>query len=240
MEKEALLKIILRDIKELELLVTTFISEDSISDGYIQLAKNKTQAVLDELNLISESKRTRVVRHIEEAKVLKQESPITKSEKEEKVDEVVKIEEVQPEIKPAVTKEVEVTPPPTPKSETPKTTFVKKEGKSLPKSVIGEVLGKENKSLNEQLFTNNTSGEASFQTPISDLKKAIGINDRFFFQRELFESKAEVFDQVVAQINAMQDYDSAITFIKGNFSWNFEEEAAATFLELVKRRFKTK
>lgn len=238
MEKEALLRIVLRDIKELELLITTFIGEDYTSDGYIQLAKNKTQSILDELELISQSKEDIHVQPVEQP-VAKKNEENTITPKKEEVKEVVQETIEKPDEKPVVIEEQKTTPPIASK-ETSKEPPAKLEVKSPSKSVIGEVLGKDNKSLNEQLSKNNSPSESSFQGAISDLKKAIGINDRFLFQRELFNSNSEVYNQVIDQINEMHNYESAIAFIKGNFNWNTEDEATITFLELVKRRFKTK
>lgn len=238
MEKEALLRIILRDVKELELLITTFIGEDYTSDGYIQLAKNKTQSILDELELISESKKEIHSQPVETPTVKKEETTIVTPKKEE-VKEIDEKQIKESDTQPITAKEQKPTPP-VAVQETPISPPAKQEVKPPSKSVIGEVLGKDNKSLNEQLSAKSSPSESSYQGPISDLKKAIGINDRFLFQRELFNSNAEVYNQVINQINGMHDYESAIAFIKGNFSWNIEDEATTTFLELVKRRFKTK
>ncbi len=238
MEKEALLRNILRDIKELELLVTTFIGENHTSDGYIQLAKNKTQSILDELELISQSEKEKISQPIEKPIVKKEETTIV-TPKEEEVKEIDEKSIEEPAAQPVTANRQESTPAVTPK-EAPKKPPVKQEVKPPSKSVLGEVLGKDNKSLNEQLATKKNTSESSFQSPILDLKNAIGINDRFLFQRELFNNNADVYNQVVDQINAIQDYDSAIAFIKGNFNWNLEDEATITFFELVKRRFKTK
>lgn len=238
MEKEALLRIILRDVKELELLITTFIGEDYTSDGYIQLAKNKTQSILDELELISESKKEIHSQSVETPTVKKEETTIVTPKKEE-VKEIDEKQIKESDAQPITAKEQKPTPP-VAVQETPISPPAKQEVKPPSKSVIGEVLGKDNKSLNEQLSAKSSPSESSYQGPISDLKKAIGINDRFLFQRELFNSNAEVYNQVINQINGMHDYESAIAFIKGNFSWNIEDEATTTFLELVKRRFKTK
>ena len=238
MEKEALLRIILRDIKELELLITTFIGEDYTSDGYIQLAKNKTQSILDELELISKSKKEIHSQPVEKPSVKKEETTIV-TPKEEEVKEIDEKSIEEPDVQPVIANKQESTPAVTPK-EAPKKPPVKQEVKPPSKSVIGEVLGKNNKSLNEQLSAKSSPSESSYQGSISNLKNAIGINDRFLFQRELFNSNAEVYNQVINQINGMHDYESAIAFIKGNFNWSFEDETTITFLELVKRRFKTK
>lgn len=242
MEKEALLRIILRDIKELELLVTTFIGEDYTSDGYIQLAKNKTQSILDELELISVSKKEVHSQPIEKPNVKKEETTIATPMKKE-IKEVDEKSSEEPDIQPNIANKKETAPPVSPTTtpeETPKKLPVKQEVKPTSKSVIGEVLGRDNKSLNEQLYTKKSPSESSYQSSVSDLKKAIGINDRFLFQRELFNNNTEVYNQVIDQINAMQDYESAIAFIKANFNWNIEDEATTTFLELIQRRFKTK
>ena len=73
--------------------------------------------------------------------------------------------------------------------------------------------------------------------PIADLTKGLGINDRFLFQRELFEGNADLMKQTLQQLNELPDYNAAQTFISSNFKWETEKEATSAFLNYIKRRF---
>lgn len=106
--------------------------------------------------------------------------------------------------------------------------------------VLGEKLSNGKSSFNEKIAQNqSTSGKKrSFTSPpISDLKKALGINDRFFFQRELFGNNADLMTQTLDQLNDMNGINDAQGFLLANFNWDPENEAVLRFMELVERRY---
>ncbi len=241
MEKNALLKIIQDDIQELELLVSTFKIEDNISEGYIKLAQKKSQSISEKLSLLSstssnkavstKSDNTQIITELQKKQIETPEKPVAK---ETKIEAEIK-ENIVPEVK---VEKKEVVIEKTVKKE-PKLSTKSSENKSTkPNSVIGEVLGKENKSLNEQLATSVSNSDTKYKSAVSDLKKAIGVNDRFLFIRELFNNNTEIYNQVIEQINDMQDISSATQFIKANFNWDLEDDTVKIFMDLVNRRFK--
>ncbi|MGQ1888970.1 hypothetical protein ACT29H_00860 [Thermophagus sp. OGC60D27] len=106
--------------------------------------------------------------------------------------------------------------------------------------VLGEKLGTNKASFNEHIGKNqsDTRKKRSLTLPpVQDLKKALGINDRFFFQRELFGGNADVMNQTLDQLNQMNGIEDARSFLLANFHWDPEEDAVNRFLELVERRF---
>jgi hypothetical protein len=101
--------------------------------------------------------------------------------------------------------------------------------------VLGESFIKE-PSLNER-FANLAHKQSKFaQKPISNLKKAIGINDRFLFTRELFENNMGKFEAAIDVIDGSDDLSKAISYLEDNFKWK-KNEASLKFIDLVKRRF---
>ena len=56
MEKEALISIIMQDIKELETLVNTFRGKAEIPEAYIKLSKSKLQGIISEIELLADIK----------------------------------------------------------------------------------------------------------------------------------------------------------------------------------------
>lgn len=92
-----------------------------------------------------------------------------------------------------------------------------------------------NDALSSQSFPSLSSQMA--QSPISDIKKAINLNDRFRFQRELFSNDSTLFNNTLEALNALNNVEEAQTFINDQFAWDFEEEIAQEFIQLVQRRF---
>ncbi len=107
-------------------------------------------------------------------------------------------------------------------------------------AILGDKLKSGNASYNEHFAKNSTKNPAkrSFTSPpISDLKKALGLNDRFFYQRELFGENADLMNQTLNQLNQMNGFEDARNFLFANFNWDQEEEAVVSFLNLIQRRF---
>jgi hypothetical protein len=78
-------------------------------------------------------------------------------------------------------------------------------------------------------------------TKIHDLKKSIGINDRFRFIKSLFRGDESLFDRSVKTINNFNILPEAEYWIQRELviklGWNEEDELVQQFYNLVNRRF---
>lgn len=73
--------------------------------------------------------------------------------------------------------------------------------------------------------------------PITDLVKAININDKFLFIKELFGGDADLYNQTIKHLNQAADLNEAIIYIHENFEWDADNETAMAFIDLVRRKF---
>ena len=97
-------------------------------------------------------------------------------------------------------------------------------------------------ALNEQLKEEQPELSSNFQdTPIVDLKKAIGINDRYLFINELFRGDETMYERSLKTINSFAIFPEAHYWIqrelKVKLGWNERSEIVGHFDQLVKRRF---
>ncbi|HVX50011.1 MAG TPA: hypothetical protein VHB48_07630 [Chitinophagaceae bacterium] len=97
-------------------------------------------------------------------------------------------------------------------------------------------------SVNEKLKNNNIELGARLQSiPVKDLKRAIGINDRYVFINELFRGDEVMYERSIKTINSFSILAEAEYWIKRELklklSWDEESESAKTFDQLVRRRF---
>lgn len=97
-------------------------------------------------------------------------------------------------------------------------------------------------ALNEQLKAEKQELAQNFQdTPIVDLKKAIGINDRYLFINELFRGDETMYERSLKTINSFAIFPEAHYWIqrelKVKLGWNERSEIVGHFDQLVKRRF---
>ncbi len=79
------------------------------------------------------------------------------------------------------------------------------------------------------------------KTPIDDLRKAIGLNQKFLLINELFDGDADTYNASIDQLNGSSSLDAATTWIqselRNRFDWDDESTTVQDFLDLVERRF---
>src|SRR5690554_1861199 len=242
MEKEALLDIILQDLKELDRSLRTFSGKDHIPEAFIHLAQSKVSGIANEVGLLGslaqsssqttaapettpqpESEPTPITAPApepeEEPKMEQTEEPTEEAQEQSKVEA-----KEQPKVESKLQKPT-VAPPSSP------------EAPGTEKKVLGELLSKDRTSFNEKLGNGQGNESNKVLSPITDLRKGLGINDRFFFQRELFNGSSDVMNQTLDQLNQMNSLSSAKSFLAANFKWKPDQEAVHAFMDLLERRF---
>jgi len=100
----------------------------------------------------------------------------------------------------------------------------------------------EQPELNEKLKEERVEVASVLQSaPVRDLKKAVGINDRYLFVNELFRGDESMYERSMKTINGFTIYPEAQYWIerelKVKLGWNDQCEAARLFDQLVRRRF---
>ena len=70
-----------------------------------------------------------------------------------------------------------------------------------------------------------------------DIQRGLSLNDRFFFQRELFENNREAMNSMMIRLNAFDNYAETEKYLRENTSWNFDSDTVADFLLLLKKNF---
>lgn len=103
--------------------------------------------------------------------------------------------------------------------------------------------GKEIDLLFEQKQAKELSEKLS-EMPISDLRKAIALNDRLLLTRELFGGDATAFETAIQTLNGFSNFDQAKNWMIDNciarFNWTDKNNAeeAKRFIKLIRRRYK--
>lgn len=103
--------------------------------------------------------------------------------------------------------------------------------------VLGETFGK-NDSLNEKMGLHNRKDvSARLQSsPIRDLAKSMGLNDRFIYTKELFSGNRLRFKETLDAINGMSSFQEANAYLS-QFDWDENNPNVLDFKDKVKRRF---
>jgi vancomycin resistance protein YoaR len=97
-------------------------------------------------------------------------------------------------------------------------------------------------SISEKLQTADVSIAARLsKSSIKDLTKAVSINQKILFTKELFKGDSFAFNEAIGKLNAFENKDEAIGFLQNDlrpkFSFRAEAESYAQFVELIERRY---
>jgi len=107
---------------------------------------------------------------------------------------------------------------------------------------INETVKNGSDSLNDRLSESKTEiSEVLKDVPIKDLKKAIGVNDRFLFINELFRGDEAMYERSIKTINGFSIWPEAEYWIrrelKTKLGWTDSQQVVKQFDQLIKRRF---
>lgn len=133
----------------------------------------------------------------------------------------------------------------TKKEDAPMPEVTRRHGTSEPpqKKVIGDRYEDDKSSVNDFLSVKNGThsiGERLKHHQIHDLKKAIDINHKFLFIRELFNGNSQEYNRAIERLNEAGSMEEAVTILdefREKYSWNEKEEALNIFNELIHRKF---
>ncbi|MCD4770040.1 MAG: procyclic acidic repetitive family protein [Bacteroidales bacterium] len=143
--------------------------------------------------------------------------------------------EPEPATKPEPTTESEPEPIIEPKPEPAKKPVHKKEiiaDKFAPASSLNEQLGSADKK--------GGKGDIMKSRPVKELSEAIGINDRFYFIRELFSGDQKSYNETIEKLNIVNSIDEASELLATVTSQPDYAESFQQLLELVERKLLSK
>ncbi len=107
---------------------------------------------------------------------------------------------------------------------------------------INESAANNHASLNEKLSQSKIDlGDTLTEVPVRDLRKAIGVNDRYLFINELFRGDEVAYERSIKTINSFSIFAEAEYWIQRELKvkngWDAGNEMVNQFYLLVKRRF---
>ena len=199
MDKKVLIGFVLKDIKELELIVKGMYEMDKIPEVVQELVISKTESILEHFHNLKggtfETKKETI--------------------QEEKIASVEKTEIDLPEVK------------------EPGKESGKESGKVERKATTNEKFKPQTPSPHVAVSTGKRA-ESRF---IHSLRKAINLNDRYRYQRELFRGNIELMNQVVEILDTMKTLSEAKDYVQREFAWDSQSETVADFYSLLENRF---
>ena len=98
---------------------------------------------------------------------------------------------------------------------------------------LGDVIAKNVTTLADKMAGEQPT--AAFNR-IADIRKAIGLNDKFLMIRDLFGGDAKLYEQTITRLNEFDDLDECMIYIVENFRWNPDSEGAKLLVSLIERK----
>lgn len=105
------------------------------------------------------------------------------------------------------------------------------------RTVLGDVINSGAQRLGDTLVDDRqdvASRIAAADT--TDLRHAMGINDKFLIMCDLFDGRNDKFEKVISELDAQPTFDDALIYIS-DFSWNASSDGAKLLMQLLKRKF---
>jgi len=108
---------------------------------------------------------------------------------------------------------------------------------------LNDIIGSNSKSINDRLKENGIADRSSQLkgSPVKELRKAIGVNDRFVFINELFRGDEPMYERSIKTINNFRILPEAEYWmereLKIKLGWDDSREIVQHFYQLVSRRF---
>jgi len=265
MDFNSALDLIIRELREAEEIIESLKVNDNLSRISIELAKSKCRNAASTISLLrelqAEAKSPEAVSQkvdTDEAVVTQQ--PVSKeqdtkgiaieiqaekfSEKEAEPEFVIEPEtETEPEME--IKPEISIEPEKVSAGIKSGSVIVAgepevKESQRKGSSIIADSFGTADNRINEKLGKKPDDRDYSdvlINKPFRNLSKAIGVNDKFLFIREIFKSDPAAYERVTGMIDNASTYTEASAIFneyKGNRP---QTDIDGQFLAIVKRKF---
>ena len=180
----------------------------------------------------------------EEKPVVKEEKPVVEKEPDEVMEEDLHEEDDILQFIPPKSAPAKPTPAPAkqkPVVEKPKTQQPEnKEEKPQKESPLQKP---PQRSLNDLFNERREDHSISSQyqhAKVGDLTKAISINDKFIYIKELFHNRGEDFSAAIRQLNECHNMEEAfdcLEQLKQKFFWDSKSDAYLSFCDLLRRKY---
>lgn len=241
MDLNATIDIIIKDLNELREIIDDLKRYQGVPVFQIELAKSKCKSAAEVISLLKDLP-DKTVDHREEIsrekeKLIVKEDPIVRKEEIRREESRVSAsslsftagEEIKREvvkIRPVEEPDINIEPVPA-VSRITETAIIADQFSNRPES-FNEMLGSTKQDdLSEIMKTK----------PLTNLSEAIGINDKFFFIREIFKGNTDTYNIAIAKLDSAGNLNDAREVIAGYTGGNTDNEAIRQLMDLLKRKF---
>lgn len=227
MNKDTLIALIEKDIAELQTLTQGFAEMETFPQPLIDLAVTKVESLRRCLTAMPEAARDSVRTEPDMPAPVPDEAPVTVTEPAAVVEPEPTLV-VEPEPIPEVCEGADNQPDTDVAAPDETAAQIVAETIHKPETVIDAF---------EKQQENESLAATIAHRPVTDLKRAISIADRFRFQRELFDNNGEQMATVLDALNQCTSLEQAEAYLEKHCALPPDKPATTDFVDLIKRRF---
>ncbi|MDT8401822.1 MAG: hypothetical protein RQ743_09010 [Bacteroidales bacterium] len=245
MDLKSAVDIILKDLKEARDLIGDLRNKPELPELQIELAKSKCRSAEELIRLIGEIiSEARHDNNIDPGKEMSAMPTETDRQADLIDNDILDLEE---ELEEAEINETEIAEPASPEMEEEilypeKEPEEKVEPAEIRKGdkIVADKFAHLASRINEKVGDSKKTGGKTRSLPVTDLNKAIGINDRFYFIRELFDGREDSFRETINKLNNAATREEASAILDDTVKEMADSEPAHQLLELVERKLSVK
>lgn len=103
--------------------------------------------------------------------------------------------------------------------------------------VLGEVIGQGVQTLADRISPPlERNATLAGGEPVEELRKAIGVNDRFLMIRDLFAGNAAAYEQAIDRLEQFDDLDDCMIHLTEQYAWDPNSDGARLLTDLLERK----
>jgi len=231
--------IIRKDLEEVSALLDQLAVTPGANIAEIELARSRVHSATDMLKLLPQLIEVPLPQEAKQAVAapLVQPAVEVKAEVKPEAKDDGKKElkpEMKPEVKPEAKHEVKAEASPETKHEVKAEVAAEKSKPILAdKFSAAETIGKKASSVKQD----DVITSVIHNKPISDIGAAIGINDKFYFIRELFSGDTRAYQDTIKRLNSSVSLGEAMKILDENTVMGSDPGAQSSFVDIVRRKF---
>jgi hypothetical protein len=232
MDFDATIDLIIKDLREAGDIIEDLKKYPGIPVLQVELARLKCRSAGEVIAMLKTMKASEPVTSAGSLTEVAAPEPVSPAEH--------KPENVAKEVIPPVQDEKKTEVPPEEEPDMPEPQApVKQAVKEAESSILADRFSHLSSRFNEQLGNIKSEEDISniMKTkPVRSLNEAIGINDKFFFIREIFNGDSNDYSQAISRLENVKDISDARAVIMSYTGENDETDAVRQLLDLVKRK----
>jgi hypothetical protein len=231
--------IIRKDLDEVSALLDQLSVTSGAHVAEIELARSRVHSATEMLKLLPLLNEVPVSQPVNKEESVPVMQPVVDVKAEARPEVRVDFNaEAKPEVK------AETRPEAKPEVKTVAKTEVKSEAKAelaaekgkpilADKFSAAEIIGKKVSSVKQD----EVISSVMHNKPISDIGAAIGINDKFYFIRELFSGDTRAYQDTIKRLNSSGSLGEAMKILDENTVMGSDPAAQSSFVDIVRRKF---